>query len=91
MKKIDIKTLLTIIAMVVSVTVSHMNLKGRIAVLETTEKLHHETVMDELNEIKMAQMGVPFDNLADEEKQAKKKKKRYAGGLGEITYDIEEN
>ena len=77
--KIDLKTAVTIGAMVVSVTVSHMNLKGRIDVLEATNTINHGVIMKELGEIKTATTGNPLNGYADESDPLVKKKKAYAG------------
>ena len=76
--KIDLKTALTIGAMVVSVTVSHMNLKGRIDVLEATNRINHDNIMVKLGEIKTAMTGEIYDNYAGEPAAKKRRKKIYA-------------
>jgi hypothetical protein len=75
------ETLLKLAVLIVTVTVSHMNLKADFRVLKTTTEINHKHVMDELKELKLAVSGGKIDHYAEKKPIAKKKKKAYAGAL----------
>lgn len=79
MKKIEINTVLTIIAMIVAVTVWGVRLEGKIELLAETNKLNHLRFDEKLDALSIVLSDKVFDIYADDPEPIVKKKKAYAG------------